>query len=157
MTTDDTAALRQALMSELARIEGILERAELLAQTDTDPLVPIAAAEARQLRDRLRAELDYLGQVDRLDRFDPEHVIRMVMADPAVQAAADQYRAARNGPPPGLDHETWRQGQHDAVEAVVGVALRRAIDELGIPADQLPAALTAAARHWDALQDNTDD
>jgi hypothetical protein len=135
-----SAALRAQLLDELARMDAVIQLADRDSRDAADPLMTIAAQEARHVRDRI---LDHL---DQLDQVVADRITRLVMDDPAVQAAGDQFRAARNGPPPSLDHDTWAQGQADALRLTIGIALRRMIDEAGIPADRLPAALEIAAR-----------
>jgi hypothetical protein len=66
-----------------------------------------------------------------------------VLADPAYQAARDQLQAAAR------DHQPMDAAQEQALAAVVDLAIRRAVDELGIPPERLPAVLEAAARHFE--------
>jgi hypothetical protein len=144
------AALRAQLLDELAHIDAAIELADARSRNGADPLATIAAQEARQTRDRIRGLLGQLGQLGQLD--DLGRITDLVLDDPAVQAAGDQLHAAWNGPPPGLDHDTWQQGQHDAQKVIARSAARHAADQLGIPADQLPRALEIADRIVDEAQ-----
>jgi hypothetical protein len=150
MTSDDHAALRQALMDELARMETAIQLADAKSRGGADPFAIIAAQEARLTRDRL---LNLIDQLDGVDTFG--RIVTLVLDDPSVQAAGDQLHAARNGPPPGLDHDTWEQGRHDALKVFARITVHRAVDQLGIPADQLPRALEIAGRILD--EENTDE
>jgi hypothetical protein len=132
---DRVAALRAQLLDELARVDADIQLADAGSRNGADPLMTIAAQEARQVRGRILRLLDQLDQVDDADR-----IIRLVLDDPAAQAAGDQLHAASTGPPPGLDHDTWQRGQADALKVVARTAAYHVIDQLGIPADRLPRA-----------------
>jgi hypothetical protein len=59
-------------------------------------------------------------------------IVRQVMADPAVQAAADQLHAATAGPLPGQDDPAaWDERRDEAIRMIVHTTLRRWEAELG--------------------------
>lgn len=144
---DNVAALRAQLLDELARVDADIQLADVGSRNGADPLMTIAAQEGRQVRGRILRLLDQLDQVDDADR-----IIRLVLDDPAAQAAGDQLHAASTGPPPGLDHDTWQRGQADALKVVAHTAAYHVVDQLGIPADRLPRALEIADRIADEAQ-----
>jgi hypothetical protein len=85
-----------------------------------------------------------------LGEDDFSRIVGAVTADPAVQAHADQLRAARAGPPPGQDPALWRGRQDAALRALVRAMLARIDAEA--PGVLNPEALEWAARYWEGWQ-----
>jgi hypothetical protein len=65
------------------------------------------------------------GPIGQPDEYDLSRLVEVIIADPAVQAAGDQFRAARRGPPPGQDPATFARRQDAAIGACVRAVLRR--------------------------------
>jgi hypothetical protein len=83
---------------------------------------------------------------DGLDDGDLRRLVDAVYADPAVQAAADQLRAARTGPPEGQDPAVFAEREEAALRDLVHAILRRLAAE-GLPLT--PDVLEAAARYFE--------
>jgi predicted lipid-binding transport protein (Tim44 family) len=78
---------------------------------------------------------------------DLSRLVEACVADPAVQAAADQLRAALTGPPPGQDPAVFAGRQRAALRAIVRAAMRRIAAEAPFPLT--PDVLEAAARYFE--------
>jgi hypothetical protein len=77
---------------------------------------------------------------------DVARIVAAFLADPAVQAAADQLHAAARDPHPS------DQTQQEAINIVLESLTRHAIDILAIPPGMVPLALAFAARRFRAAR-----